>query len=94
MVEKTVWKYKLEVEDEQEVIIPADGEILCVQNQFDKAVMYVSTENPEGGWKRAVSIYSVYTGEKWNVPDPDRTRYIGTLLFDQGDAVFHYFARE
>jgi hypothetical protein len=93
MTSKIIWKYTLSENQKQTIEIPAKSKILCAKNQKDKAVLYVifdSTDNPNV--KRSIRVFVMGTGESMNIPD--EAQYVGTLLFESGFFVFHYFVCE
>jgi hypothetical protein len=80
-----VYKYPLTFDDEQFVALPLDSEILTVAVQYGQPVLYVrvhAAETRTVNWR----IETRGTGH----PDANGA-YIGTLMFQGGALVFHYF---
>lgn len=86
---KTIWKFPLEIEDEQEVEMPPKAELLCVQMQGQQprlwAVVDPDTTERE---RRTIAIHG--TGH----PMAEAAgRYLGTFQMHGGMLVFHAFER-
>ena len=82
-----IWKYQLNVIDEQQLFLPADAKILTVQTQRGTPCLWTLV-NEENTAKelRKIAIYG--TGN----PLPDNPgEYIGTFQMHGGDLVFHVF---
>ena len=87
---RTIWKFPLDVIDEQDIVLPVDSEILCVQNQ--KAIPYLwvelDPEAPNGRLRHRITIEG--TGH-WVAEDAGS--YVGTFQVRNGDLVFHVYDR-
>ncbi len=83
---RTIWKYQLEVTDQQSVSMPRNAEILHVAAQHGVACLWaeVTPDTPE----EDRSILIVGTGHP--IPIGDR-RYIGTFQLSGGALVFHAY---
>ena len=82
-----IWKYQLNVIDEQQLFLPADAKILTVQTQRGTPCLWALV-NEENTAKelRKIAIYG--TGNP--IPD-DPGEYIATFQMHGGDLVFHVF---
>ena len=90
---KTIWKYVLKEEIEQKIKMPGDAVILCVKNQHEKAVLYVLHDSKyTEAMTKQVIIYLFATGYETDLMDITM-RYLDTLLFDNGEHVFHVFCK-
>lgn len=87
MPNSTIWKYEIEVTDEQYVTMPIGAEIMCVQIQRRKPVIWAMV-NPEAERKK-VKLITHGTGHE---VDRDRfSSYVGTYQLYEGGLVFHVF---
>lgn len=85
---KKIYKYPLEIQDEQVVLLPTGAEILTVQSILDKAYLYAMV-NPTAPNDMAVTIHMFGTGHP--VQDSDLLKYIGTFQIYGGHLVLHVF---
>lgn len=85
---KTIYKYILDIKNEQLVKFPADSLIIDCQNQKDNIVIYaiVDTEQ-EKTVERKIEIYG--TGNP--IKDPENLNWLATRQI--GDFVVHVFER-
>jgi hypothetical protein len=83
---KTIWKYTLEITDQQFVEVPDGSELLTVQMQNGTPQLWVKcySENPK--ISKRIRIYG--TGHKLWVDDET---YLATFQVCDGDLVFHVF---
>jgi hypothetical protein len=89
METRRIWKYELEITDEQTVNMPMHADILTVQMQGGTMCMWALVE-PENV-KRPRKFLVVGTGN----PMPDgMQRYVGTVQMMQGSLVWHIFEAE
>ncbi len=81
----TIWKYPLDVVDDQTVQMPSQAELLTVNDQNDHFCLWVrvNTDNPL--LNRKISIRG--TGH----PADDVGKYIGSMYPYNGKLVFHVF---
>lgn len=83
---KSIYKYPIEVVDEQEVSMPIGAKILCVQLQYGKPCLWVEVNLDEAVHeKRKVFVHG--TGNRYE----EHQRYIGTFQLSNGNFVFHVF---
>ena len=82
---KTIWKFKLKIDDVQRVEMPLTSKILSIQTQRDKPYMWCLV-NPEDE-KAFREIIINGTGH----PVEHDARYIGTFQIMDGGLVFHVF---
>ena len=85
---KTIWKFPLQVTDEQFVEMPPGSEILCVQTQRETPTLWarVNESNRPNVFK---TIIIVGTGHK--VPEKANLLYVGTFQIMDGSFVGHVF---
>jgi hypothetical protein len=85
---RTIWKFKLQTTDEQELLMPEGSEILTVQIQDGEPCLWAMIENTESKpEKRLIEIFG--TGNPINSHGP--REYIGTYQLGGGALVFHVF---
>lgn len=85
---ESIWKYPLRVTDSQIIEMPAGAEILCVQVQHGKPVLYAKVKVSPGYQKAGVRIITHGTGHKVR---EDVGEYVSTYQQHNGDRVFHVF---
>lgn len=85
---KKIYKYPIEIQDEQVVLLPTGAKILTVQTQGGKACLWAMV-NPTIPNDMAVTIRIFGTGH--TIQDADRLEYIGTIQMCGGALVFHVF---
>ena len=87
---QTIYKYELEVVDDQVLMLPLGAQILTVQLQYGKPVLWAVVDLP----KRAllpVTIKTYGTGIATH-DNLDRADYVGTYQLNEGHLVFHVFS--
>lgn len=84
---KTIWKYPLEITDEQVVAMPNDAEILTVQMQGSELCLWAVVEDTNPKEPRTICI--IGTGNP--MPDERFLIYIGTA--QMGPLVWHVFEK-
>ncbi len=82
----TIWKYPLQVTDEQTIMMPRDTRILTVQTQDDQPCLWAFVDNSREREPRKIRIY----GTNHEI-DETPTDYIGTFQVSGGSLVFHVF---
>jgi len=84
---KTIWKYNLEITDEQFINIPEGAEILTIQIQKGKPVLWGLVNDKDKNETRKIRIFG--TGipiiTDWSL------KYIGTYQLLNGDLIGHVF---
>lgn len=85
---KKIYKYPIEIQDEQVVLLPTGAKILTVQTQSGKVFLWAMV-NPTMPNDMAVTIRIFGTGH--TIQDADRLEYIGTIQMCGGALVFHVF---
>lgn len=86
----TIYKYPLEIKDEQVVMLPTGAKILTVQAQMDKPCIWAMV-NPTAPNNMALTIRIFGTGH--TIKDSDSLEYIGTFQIYGGRLVFHAFVQ-
>jgi len=87
---KTIWKFNLNIEDEQKVVMPKDAKILTAQMQKDTLCLWalVDTDITVIDENRYIGIYG--TGNP--IPAPENIKkYISTFQLHDGGLIFHIF---
>ena len=87
-MEKTIWKYELEITDNQNILMPIGAEILTVQMQDGTPCLWALV-NPKAEMESIViEIYGTGT----DLYDMGTARkYISTFQAENGGLVFHVF---
>lgn len=85
-----VYKYELEITDEQIIRLPFAAEILTVQMQGDKCCLWALVDPRNELNERTICIYG--TGHP--IPDKIRLKYISTFQIQHLGLVFHAFEKK
>ena len=88
---ETIYKYPLEVADEQLVTLPLHAKILSVKNQREKLVMYAEVDSETIVTYR-VRIYIIGTGNPRHVPKG--AIFLNTVIMAGGNLVWHVYAKK
>lgn len=89
-MKKKIYKYPLEVQDEQVVLLPTGAKILTVQAQKDRPCLWALV-NPTAPNDMAVTIRIIGTGHE--IQDSDNLEYISTFQSFKGQFVLHAFVK-
>lgn len=84
-----IWKYPIEVTGIQDIDMPQGAQILSVQIQVMRPVLWVLVNDKDQKFLRR--IVTVATGELF--PESLTGRFIGTYQLHDGELVFHVFER-
>jgi hypothetical protein len=85
---KTIWKFKLQTTDEQQILMPKGSEILTVQIQDGEPCIWAMINEPNAeAEKRYIEVFG--TGNPILSHGP--RKYIGTYQLRGGALVFHVF---
>jgi len=87
---KTIWKFPLEIVDQQEVEMPAEAGGIHVEMQNNQLCLW-SMVDPEAP-KVSVKIRVVGTGHP--IPDADKLTHLGSCLMAGGALVWHVFKKD
>jgi len=82
----TIYKYQFEVQDEIEIMMPADSEVLCVQMQRNSPCIWAIVDPNVALRRKHFRVFG--TGQQF---EPPIGRYIGTFQMGGGALVFHLF---
>ena len=85
---KTIWKYQLEVEDFQSIEMPKDSQILTLKVQNGIPCLWVLCIPMNEKEKKDIVMYG--TGHDIATAD-EPLSYIGTYQIQNGDLIFHVF---
>lgn len=83
----TIWKYPLQVVDQQTVFMPAGAKLLDVQMQAGTPCVWALVP-AQSNAQEAVEIRIHGTGHRF---DAERYEHIGTFQMNGGSLVFHAF---
>lgn len=83
-MDKRIYKYTLEITDEQVIVLPKDAEILTAQIQGDDLQLWALVNTDEHRKERRV-IYIYGTG----IPIEDWGGYLATVQTNGGKLVWH-----
>jgi len=86
---KTIWKFPLQVADEQIVQMPKNAEILTIQAQKGDAYLWAIV-NPDNALEDRIILCR---GTGHEIQSEFNIKYISTCQFYEGDIIFHYFER-
>lgn len=87
---KIIYKYPLEIIDEQVVLLPAYARLLTVQAQYDIPCLWALV-NPVLPNEVPVTVRIFGTGHP--IEDTDNLEYIGTFQILGGKLVYHAFVK-
>ena len=85
---KSIWKFPLDIMDEQKVFMPEDSLILSVQVQNGVPCIWAMVDTGKPKIDRTFVI--VGTGQ---LCDMDSLEFIGTFQMFEGNLVFHLFEK-
>lgn len=86
---KTIYKYELELKDEQEILLPTGAEILSAAEQKGKIVIYALVDN-EIKTEEIFEFVIRGTGHPVFF-HTDNYKFIGTVKLMDGALMFHVF---
>jgi hypothetical protein len=90
---KRVFKYSLEVTDEQTIELPRNTKILCVQTQNGFPQLWALIDDEEKRMKKVIiAIHG--TGHPIDNDEVLDREYISTFQLSNGSLVFHVFKIE
>lgn len=84
---KTIWKFPLEVVDEQLVDMPEGSEILAVQVQLGVPCLWAAVTPDAAKVKRCIATYGTGHPMKSRAAD----QYVGSYQLQGGALVFHVY---
>ena len=84
---KKIYKYAIEITDDQDIVMPVGAKILTVQNQNGVPCNWVLFVF----FSEKLNVHIRVHGTGHNVTDSDRLEYIGTFQMCGGSLVFHVF---
>lgn len=82
-----IFKYRLEVADEQEIELPSGARILTVQTQQGTPCLWAIVDDEDVASKRRIRV--VGTGHP--IRNISNLSYVGTFQLMSGNLVFHVF---
>jgi len=83
----TIWKYKLDVCNDNLIRIPKDAKILTVQVQLGTLQLWACVDPDMEFETRHIRIYGI--GQ--DVLNYDELKYISTFQLQNGNLIFHVF---
>jgi hypothetical protein len=87
---KTIYKYPIEVVDEQDIKIPQGAMFLSIQEQDDKIVLYYVVDPDE---KETDSHHIVIVGTGHPMDNVGKGIFLGTVKMAGGKLMWHVFIR-
>jgi hypothetical protein len=87
---KTVWKYSLDMVDQQVISMPIAASILCVQTQREVICLWALVDPDE---KRRANRRIRIAGTGHPIGELEILAYIGTAQLQGGDLAFHVFEK-
>ena len=88
MKEFKVYKYPIDARMTS-IEVPDDSRVLSVANQYERAVVYIAIGTSPRNTK--ITVFATVTG--YDNTGFDGYKFLGTLLFQGGSYVAHYFYR-
>jgi len=88
-MKKTILKYKLEVTDNQTILLPIGSKILTVQMQGETLCLWALVNQEEETESRFIEIFG--TGHTILYDFGMSREYISTFQMNNGELVFHVF---
>ena len=85
-----VYKFEIEITDEQTVELPFNAEILTIQMQRDKCCLWALVDPRNELEERTICIYG--TGHP--IPDGVRLKHISTFRIIHLGLIFHAFEKK
>lgn len=85
----TIWKYSLDAEDIQTLMMPEGAQILTAQMQGNALCLWAMVNPEKAKEKREIEVFG--TGHPGSDAVP--RRYIGTVQMQGGALVWHIFER-
>jgi hypothetical protein len=87
-----VYKYELEITDEQMVKLPFNAQILTVQMQGNKCCLWALVDPTHELYERTICIHG--TGNPIKIKDAREYKYISTFQIPHLGLVFHAFEKK
>lgn len=85
---RTIWKYNLQITDDQAIKMPVGAKCLTVQMQHGQPALWAIVD-PKAALE-LVAIRCHGTGHPMS-DDSDKNDYVGTIQTMGGQLVFHFF---
>jgi hypothetical protein len=85
---KTIYKYPLDVTDQQGLKLPWNSKILSVAEQNNQIVLYALVNTSE---ERIEQWLIFMRGTGHDAEDMENTRFLGTVKLRNGSLMFHVF---
>ncbi len=89
-MDKVIYKYELQIGDNA-ILMPVDAEILSVQTQFNKPMIWALVDPKAEKEERCFEIFG--TGHPVYYDMGVERKFLSTIQFHDGDYVFHVFER-
>jgi hypothetical protein len=89
---KKIWKFTLDLQDDQEVEMPSGAELLTVQMQADTICLWAIVD-PHTTKRDRRTFYIVGTGHDMP-PKVSAANYVGTVQQAGGALIWHVFEGE
>lgn len=91
---KTIYKYKLQITSVQQIQLPKEAKILCVQVQHGESQLWAEVDTDLPPEARTIEIF----GTGYSIPQVPQEigqnrRYISTFQMENGTLIFHAYER-
>ena len=86
---KTIYKYKIEVKDDQNIMMPEGAKVLTVQAQHGEPCVWAEVD-PEQTFTTFRRFVTVGTG-RHPIADIDTLHYVGTYQLVNGNFIGHLY---
>lgn len=86
---KQIWKFPLELREEQEIEMPENANIIHVAEQHNRICLWAEIDPKNIKLKRI--FYVVGTG--WNIPNLSMVLYLGSVVMTPGAYVWHVYQK-
>jgi len=89
---KAIYKYELNGDTLQTVLLPADSTILSVVEQYQKVVMYAIADSEQENTQE-IEFLLLGTGQFFNIVLGDYT-FLNTVKLSDGNVMVHVFVEK
>ena len=86
----TIWKAEVEIDNFQNVVMPAGSKVLSIANQFGQTCIWFAVPDTKAE-KVNVTIRMIGTGHSVGDDEFDNMSFIGTVMKGGGARVYHAF---
>ena len=91
MEKRRIYKYEIEIIDEQILTLPKDSKILSIINQHEKVYIYVDVDSYT---QQTEDYYVQLYGTGYHIRHDDSYIFLGTISLKEGDFILHAFYKK